>query len=125
MEEKTFFNEGGVTVTNARFIAMGETYAMSGITSVKIGQEKKGKVWPALMILFGGIFMMGFVQGETGVGGFGFALLAVGIALILRKPKYLVRLATSGGEVTALSSKNSEWINQVVSALNDSIVHRG
>lgn len=35
MEEKSFYNEGGVSVSNSRFIAGGQTYAMSGVTSVK------------------------------------------------------------------------------------------
>jgi hypothetical protein len=35
MAERTFLDEGGVTVTNARFVVPVQTYAMSGITSVK------------------------------------------------------------------------------------------
>lgn len=35
MAEKTFLDEGGVTVTNARFVVPAQTYAMSEITSVK------------------------------------------------------------------------------------------
>ena len=35
MAEQTFLNESGVTVTNTRFIVPAQTYAMSGITSVK------------------------------------------------------------------------------------------
>ena len=35
MEETTFFNEGGLTVTNSRFVVPGQTYAMSGVTSIR------------------------------------------------------------------------------------------
>ncbi len=40
MEEKIFLNEGGVIVTSARFVVPSQTYAMSGVTSVKSYEEK-------------------------------------------------------------------------------------
>ena len=35
VQETTFFEQGNVKVTNARFIVPSQTYAMSDITSVK------------------------------------------------------------------------------------------
>ncbi|PKP15352.1 MAG: QacE, partial [Bacteroidetes bacterium HGW-Bacteroidetes-22] len=43
-EEKIFLEEGGIKVTNARFITHGKTHSMGGITSVssyKIEPSKK------------------------------------------------------------------------------------
>ena len=41
MSEQTFLNEGGIQVTNARFIAKGRTYAVNGITSVCSSEIKR------------------------------------------------------------------------------------
>ena len=35
MAEQTFFSSGSVTVTQARFVVDGQTYAMQGVTSVR------------------------------------------------------------------------------------------
>ena len=52
MEEKIFFNEGGVTVSNSQFVVGGQTYAMSEITSMR-----SVKVNPSKTIL---IFLLSF-----------------------------------------------------------------
>jgi hypothetical protein len=44
MEEQVFFDNGDVTVTNARFISSGQTYVMSNITSVKSLVEDPSKL---------------------------------------------------------------------------------
>ena len=43
MSEKVFFNENGYLVTNVRFEVPGQTYVMSGISSVKVAEKKKEK----------------------------------------------------------------------------------
>jgi hypothetical protein len=40
MPEQTFLNQGGIQVTNARFIAKGRAYAVNGITSVSLYEIK-------------------------------------------------------------------------------------
>lgn len=42
-----------------------------------------------------------------------------------QKTTFHVMLATSGGEVSALKTYQREYLNKVVAALNDAIVHRG
>ena len=41
------------------------------------------------------------------------------------KPVYHVLLATSAGETRALMTKNREYLNQVVQAVNEAMIHRG
>jgi hypothetical protein len=43
-DEKTFFNEGSVSITNTRAIIGSTTYAMSNVTSVSLGIIKKDRV---------------------------------------------------------------------------------
>ncbi|TQQ44914.1 hypothetical protein FLL79_19260 [Vibrio cholerae] len=42
-----------------------------------------------------------------------------------QKPLYTVILKTSSGENRALHTNEQEYLNQVINALNEAIVHRG
>ena len=120
MEEKNFLAEGAVTVTNARFIAGEQTFAMSGVTSVKSLQKNPSRILPGIL---GFIAIAAFVSGSI-IGGIIFAAGAAA-AWFLMKPTYSVLLFTASGETNALSSKDGEFINRVVGAVNNAIVHRG
>src|SRR5579885_3693942 len=114
--EKTFLNESGVTVTNARFIVPSQTFAMSGITSVKAFKEEPRRFWPVIFLL-GGIFCL---LGGRGTLGWAVILLFIGgIWLIKQKAVFHVILTTASGEAKALSIHSSAWISKVVGALND------
>jgi len=55
-------------------------------------------------------------------------LLVAAIAaffLYQQKTVYQVLLSTSAGETTALETYQRDYLNQVIAALNDAIVHRG
>ncbi|MDA7865694.1 DUF6232 family protein [Akkermansiaceae bacterium] len=122
MEELVFFDSGDVLVTNPRFIVFGQTYAMSNVTSVGTRILKPDRTWPIifliiglLLLIWGGrAFWLGPVFGAIGVS-----------RLIRNKTNYSVVLNTSAGENQALTSKSKEFIEEVVSALNNSIVSRG
>lgn len=127
MAERIFLDEGGVKVTQARFMVPGQTYAMSGVTSVAAHKENPSKRWPILLIVLGGLAaMIGLGQTEIVTIIVGIVVLAVGI-LWLRalRPTYHVLLRSASGEARALSSKDREWVERVVKALNDAIVVRG
>ncbi len=119
MEEKVFFELNQVRVTNTRFQVDGQTYAVSNITSVKPIHEPPGRIWPVLLALFGllptyaGIF--------TGIP---FAFIAAAW-WYFQSHTYFVLLHTSGGETRALKSHKKDFVDQVVAAINDAIVHRG
>jgi len=117
-EEQVFLNEGGVTVTNARFIVPSQTYAMSGITSVKSYEKTPSRKGPLTLII------IGFIVTLYKLGAIIFIILGV-IWWIFQKIEYQVRLSTASGEATALKSKDADWIIRVVNALNEAIIHRG
>lgn len=126
MQETTFFREAGVTITNARFIVPAQTYAMSGITSVKMFRETPNLVFPILMLVVGALLCLGSIGSSAGAATFGAVVAAVGIALIATaKSKYHVLLKTASGEAQALTSPDVAFIRRVVEGLNASIVHRG
>lgn len=121
MEEKTFFQHDGVHVTNSRFVVDGQTYAMSNITSVKAWVNKPSRLIPILLIVFGVLPIIG------GSKAYGALILAVAgvIWFLLQKTYYHVQLHTAGGETNALKSKQKEYVEKVVGAINEAIIHRG
>lgn len=120
MEERVFFEYGDVKVTNARFINGGQTYAMNNVTSVK-PYEKKPSRLIGLVVLLAGIVIMVESSFITGL----LITLAVAFYLYQQKSIYHILLSTSAGETTALVTYQRNYLNDVIAALNDAIVHRG
>lgn len=119
MEERIFLDEGGVKVTNARFVTFGKTQALSGITSVSTLVRKPSRFWPIVLII-AGMFTV------TASPVLGFLMIALGILwLVMQKNVYIVQLESASGVSNALESKNEEFIFRVVDALNDAIIARG
>ena len=122
MEEKIFFNEGGITVTNSRFVVPGQTYTMSGVTSIKSVRHDPSKKWPIILLGIGIIMLLS--GGDAAVPAL--LLIVAGVVwLYLIKPTYGVVLSSASGETEALTSKDGGYINRIVNALNDAIVSRG
>lgn len=119
MEEKTFFEYEDVKITNARFLSGGQTYAMSNVTSVKSFQEKPKRFWAIFILIIGLMIAI-----NTPVVGIAIAAIC-GFYLYKQKTIYHVMLATSGGDVSALKTYQRQYLEKVVSALNEAIVHRG
>lgn len=126
-DERSFFNEGSVVITNSRAVIGGTTYAMSNITSVGMGSTPASRALGIIIAIFGVLVLLGGAAAESGgVIAFGVVVLAVGIAAaVLPKPTYIVKLGSASGEQRALSSKDREFIERVVNAMNGAIVHRG
>ncbi|MEO8743580.1 MAG: DUF6232 family protein [Lysobacteraceae bacterium] len=118
--EREFFNSRGVSVTNARFITPGETYAMRNLTSVKKLRENPSMALPAIFSIIGVILLF------VGSIAWGVVLLGVGVVIgLISKLYFYVQLSSSSGESKALKDQDETFIDSVIGALNDSIVHRG
>jgi hypothetical protein len=125
-DETTFFQSGDIAVTNARFIARAQTFAMRGITSVEGVETPANYVGPVILSVLGLIMATGLLTGAIALGIFGLLILAGGIWLFTRqKPKFAVVLRTAGGEVTAYQNTDREQIAQIIRALNEAIVSNG
>lgn len=119
MEEKTFFEHEDVKITNARFLSGGQTYAMSNVTSVKSFEQKPKRFLVIAILIIGLITAIN----EPMVG---ISIAAIcGFYLYKQKTIYHVMLATSGGEVSALKTHQRHYLEKVVNALNNAIIHRG
>lgn len=119
-QERVYLEHGAVKVTNARFMVPSQTYAMSGITSVRFFTEKPNWLWPGLFFVIAVVML-------TNNGNIWSIVipLAVGMLLLLRKPTYHVVLSSASGETRALNNKNKQLIEGVISALNQAIISRG
>lgn len=122
MDEKIFFNQGNVSVSNSRFIVDGQTYAMNNVTSVKSGVTPPDRGAAVVIAIIG----MACFFGSGWVFVAGLVALAMSVLVwIESKTKYSVILNTSSGENQALVSEEESYIANVISALNEAIVSRG
>lgn len=117
-EEKVFFDENGIKVTSARFICGGKTHSMAGVTSVEARVIPCNRKPPIILAVLG--IIIAFFH------WFGFVLIAAGAAwLFLQKKDFVVYLSSASGGSDAYINKNESFIDSIVSAVNDAIVHRG
>jgi Family of unknown function (DUF6232) len=118
--EQQFFQDGGVTVTSARFITNGQTHAMSGITSVKRYVQQPNRLVPGLLVLAG----VGVLANHQVVLGLLLALLGT-VLWIRQKALHSVVIRTAAGDNKALTDTRSDRVDSIIAALNSAIVHRG
>jgi hypothetical protein len=118
--EHTFFKEGGVSVTNKRFIVPGQTYAMAAVTSVAFSEIPAKRGWPLFFAFIGLLLALG---DSTRVVGILLLVAGIGVAVMM-KSDYAVALRSAGGEIHATTSKDEQFITRVVEAINNAIVYR-
>lgn len=121
-EERTILERENVLVTTARVVLGGQTFAMSGITSVRAGHIEPKWSGVLLAVLAGLMFFL--------MGG---AALFLGVACLVlavlmgkdKKTRHKVILVTSAGEQSGLETEDGALVLSVVRAISDAIVARG
>lgn len=118
-EEKVFFEKNHVLVTNARFVSTGETFAMANISSVKAASKSPPIALPLVLIVLGLLIAVNH--------GAAWLILAVGGGFILwaGKARYYVMVNTNAGEVKAFETTDKNLADEVISAVNEAMIHRG
>jgi hypothetical protein len=135
-EENTLYTDGrGVRITNCRAIVGSRTYSMANVSSVAVHTIPRPWPLPLLLLLVGAVGAMwcGIMalnapnDREPRVLSVALGIVgALGLLLLLLvRPKYAVRITAAGGESNALISHDRYFIERVVAALNQAIVHRG
>lgn len=125
MAEQTFFTEAGVTVTNARFIARGQTYAVGAITSVRFQRILPNRALPTILFIIAGLCLFG-AGGNPHAGISVLVFGGLGAVLWYSRPsRYSVRIMTASGESDAFIAKDRALVEHIVQGLNDAIVSRG
>lgn len=127
-DEKEFFNNGAVRVTNSRVVANGKTFAVNTLTSVEPLQKAPtyGVIAIGIILLFIGL---GFLVANVIIAILlilaGGGILYKGILDEFMKPLYYVQIYTASGKAHAVSDRDKALILKIVDAINDAIVHRG
>lgn len=121
MDRKVFFSDGGVIISDSRFIASGYIYNIRDLASVRLGVVEPPR-WLAFFSMVLGL-LLSLTEGSLFVvGGF---LIALGIMVgLFTKTRYAVILKTITGEHRVLLDRNREYILQVVNALEAAILNR-
>lgn len=133
--EPTYYSdENGVRITPTRLIIPGKTgnegpstYAMANITSIKIEKRDPNR-WGGIITALIGLILIVAGAGFNSIGVilFGVVLLGAGIAwAVLLKPTYHLRVSSASGETDALNSKDKQYVDHVVTALNEALIKRG
>jgi len=120
-KEITFYQDTNVQVTQSRFITNSKTYAMRNISSVHIFEIVKSRKLPVVLIAIGLAMLF-----SDDARMFGFFIIALGgLILAFTKNEFAVRISTNAGEVNSIVAKDRDYIQNIVNALNDAIVHIG
>ena len=119
--EKTFYTDTRVEVTNSRFMMAGQTIAMSGVTAVTTLRHSLSKLeWVALVV--GLLCLFGGRDWSTRII-LGLLPLAFGVWAWLNSV-YTLLLTSSSGKQRVLSDRNKQRIFEIAEAVNSVIVHR-
>lgn len=121
MDRKVFFSDGGVIISDSRFIASGYIYSIRDLAAVRLGVVEP-PWWLAFLSLGLGL-VLSLTEGPLFVvGGF---LIALGIMVgLFAKTRYAVILKTTTGEHHVLLDRDRDYILQVVNAVEAAMLNR-
>lgn len=118
MEETTYLESPGASVTSTRITIGNQTFATRNVGSVAVAEVPKPK-WPILVRLVGAAMAAGALSGGfSATTVMGLSMVA-GAAVVLFSPaKLRLKLNAGGGEIMALETKD----RAVIDALHQAIV---
>ncbi|GIV87342.1 MAG: hypothetical protein KatS3mg054_1371 [Chloroflexus sp.] len=126
--ETIYYQDENITVTNTRAIFGTKTFAMANIASVSMVEIPPNR-GPAIAAALGGLLFACICMALDG-RWLSLIVLVLGIAIAIAiavsvKPTYAVRIASTSGESNVLTSKDREYIQKIVNAVNEAIIRRG
>ena len=118
-QEKVFFQNQKVTVTNARYVVHSKTYAIRNISSVVAKEVTKSRALP-ILFFFVGILSFA-IMNEIAI----VVIVCSIIWLLLIRNEYSVYISTNAGEIESCTSENETFIQTVAYALEQAIIYKG
>jgi hypothetical protein len=125
MEDKIFFNDEAVLVTRTRVVVLDQTFAMTGITSVKVEPIVNISLWflAAVGVLFG---LATCFIGSVASFLIGCFFIFIGAAFAWgARTQYALILLSASGETKALVSRDEDLIYNISNAVANAMVARG
>lgn len=123
MSEVIYFEKDSIKVTNSRVLVDGKTYALSGITSVGLVEQKPNRLLPIALMVVG--FLFAKSNPNASIWHFMAVTMPFAIWLLVQRSKFVVQISSASGESKALVSRKREYVRGVVEAINGAIVARG
>jgi|ERR1035437_124585 hypothetical protein len=118
--EKIFYQDNNVTITQSQFIAGSKTYAIRNISSASNYEIKKSKTGAILLLVIGF-----FLSIPEPIRILGWGLIIIGVIWLIKiEGKYSVRISTDSGEENSFIHHDKAYIQKIVNALNDAIIHK-
>jgi hypothetical protein len=128
MDEETIYSDQEISISTSRIVIRGTTYALRNISSVKMTVEP-AKTGCAIALIIGGVVWAIGIMGSK--GGVAPALFLGGILIVggvvwltAAKAEYYVTIVNNAGEVRAHKSKNKQYIDKIVEAINEAMVRQ-
>ena len=128
--EIAYYQDSSIQITNSRAVIQGKTFVMANITSVSMNilppNTRPGLLVGALGAL-AWLLIIGSVIQSTTIAVVGTVIIAcVGFAIAASaKSTYAVKIEGASGDAEALISPSRDYIQKIVSAMNEAIVKRG
>ena len=127
-KETIFYSdERGVRITDTRLIVGSTTYAMANITSVSRTRKPANRV-PGIVLAILGLVILAITSQLGSSEGVIFGVILLGLGILIAaivKATYIARIGSASGETDAISSKDKQYIQAVVTAMNEAIIKRG
>jgi len=127
-EEQAYFSDDKVTITKTHATIDGKPYTVGDISSVQMAKRPPARNLPITLIAIG--FMSGLAAfgGESRFlyGSVAVMFLVLGVLLFVSQhDRYAVQINLTSGKVDALLSRDQEYVQRIVDALNQAITERG
>lgn len=128
-QEKVFYQDGIVFVSNSRLVVKGTTFALPNIVSVSIEQDNSNNINNISLGILG-LFLVGLGTGR--IISYWYLLLIAGIVVIIlagylfwkNRKQYLLKIFTNGSNFETQLSDNESYANSIVEHINRALVFR-
>jgi hypothetical protein len=117
MQEISFFENSKVIVTQTRFIVAHKVIEIKNISYVKIGTLKSYAAFKLVLVICGFLMMFFKDLRITGIIIFTVSFLSA----YFTTDRFSVRISTNSGEVDSLVSKDKDYVEKVVKAINSAM----
>lgn len=136
--EAILYSDPQLAVTSRRVVIGETTYSLRNITSVTMKTTTPNGCCPGCLIFFCGFVLClaffdfsGFCEALSGGHWTGFAAFSLFVVFFVAgiawfrslKPSFHVTIASASGEVQALESAEKDYIQKIVTSINDAIAN--
>ncbi len=121
INEKTYYQDSKVLVTQTNFSVGNKTYPLNSISSVSIFKLEDKKTMAIVLVILGGLIALGADSRTIGL-----AMLMAGFILIImgKKDFFTLSFNSSGKLKKGIISKDENYVQKIVEAINTAKHHK-